>query len=267
MNSAKLQQLLDADLFIDLELTLVDDIEELIMNLHKNILYIPSEYFEKLLTGFQEQKLNKITMKVPNVNIMYDIIMGFYLQKSNKGAYPEWRCYLESIKCLDFLGLTYDLNKLYNLKVPSEGFELLLEVVGIVEYDSRLAKVIIDNLPENYDLSKLSNELIKEMITESHFGICIFGFCIAKSKKHTQNVSTIDICYANVNVEQSLKIISGSADKSIKIWDAKLGEIINTLNGHTDWVRNVCISSFFHVSIFALLCFHFCVAKMKYYNH
>ena len=34
-------------------------------------------------------------------------------------------------------------------------------------------------------------------------------------------------------------IISGSWDKSIKIWDINSHKCINTLNGHTNWVNSV----------------------------
>jgi len=39
-----------------------------------------------------------------------------------------------------------------------------------------------------------------------------------------------------------LKIVSGSRDNSIKIWDAQSGHLLNTLTGHTDWVRSVAFS-------------------------
>ncbi|MEE1097327.1 MAG: hypothetical protein U0K83_03255, partial [Bacteroidales bacterium] len=35
------------------------------------------------------------------------------------------------------------------------------------------------------------------------------------------------------------KIISGSADKTIKIWNANTGECLKTLEGHSDWVNSV----------------------------
>jgi WD40 repeat protein len=38
-------------------------------------------------------------------------------------------------------------------------------------------------------------------------------------------------------------IVSGSADKSIKIWDVETGTNIKTLNGHSNYVYCVCFSS------------------------
>jgi WD40 repeat protein/DNA replication protein DnaC len=37
-------------------------------------------------------------------------------------------------------------------------------------------------------------------------------------------------------------IVSGSSDKTIKLWDIKTGRLINTLKGHTGWVYSVAIS-------------------------
>ena len=37
------------------------------------------------------------------------------------------------------------------------------------------------------------------------------------------------------------KIVSGSSDNSIKIWDVKRGTCISTLNGHSDYVLSVAL--------------------------
>ncbi|MBO5838211.1 MAG: hypothetical protein J6R06_00850, partial [Bacteroidales bacterium] len=38
------------------------------------------------------------------------------------------------------------------------------------------------------------------------------------------------------------KIISGSYDKTIKIWDAITGQCLKTLEGHSEWVSSVAYS-------------------------
>jgi WD40 repeat protein len=40
-----------------------------------------------------------------------------------------------------------------------------------------------------------------------------------------------------------LRIVSGSRDKTVRIWDAISGTVQHTLEGHTDWVRSVAFSS------------------------
>jgi WD40 repeat protein len=38
------------------------------------------------------------------------------------------------------------------------------------------------------------------------------------------------------------QIVSGSSDKSVRVWDASTGAALQQLNGHTDWVRTVAFS-------------------------
>ena len=40
----------------------------------------------------------------------------------------------------------------------------------------------------------------------------------------------------------SSKIVFGSDDKTIKIWDVLSGQLINTLIGHNNWVYSVAFS-------------------------
>jgi hypothetical protein len=108
MNPNKLHDAINNHLFIDLILTLKDSINEITMNLHKIILYSSCSYFEKMLTNCKEKNLDRITIIVPNVFVTYDIIMSFYYQQTNFGNLPKWKHLLESIKCYDFFGLTFD---------------------------------------------------------------------------------------------------------------------------------------------------------------
>jgi len=38
------------------------------------------------------------------------------------------------------------------------------------------------------------------------------------------------------------KIVSGSNDKTIKLWEVLTGKLLNTLKGHLDYVTSVCFS-------------------------
>jgi len=38
------------------------------------------------------------------------------------------------------------------------------------------------------------------------------------------------------------QIVSGSWDDSLRVWDAKTGELLRELQGHTNWVASVAFS-------------------------
>ena len=38
------------------------------------------------------------------------------------------------------------------------------------------------------------------------------------------------------------QVVSGSADKTVRLWDAVTGASLQTLEGHSDWVRSVAFS-------------------------
>src|SRR5581483_8043367 len=229
------------------------------MNLHKVILACSSEYFDKLFSFGTEKFQHQITINVNDVDVTHDIILSFYGQNINSVDYPHWKYLLESIKCRCFFCLPNDISLLYDLIVPAEDFDLLLEIIeqgsiaslvfasvtrhslresqglrerqgevdaiasnfsrstcssGVkVEYfdfmnDGKIMRTIKKNIPMNYDLRKLSLKFVKEL-----------------------------------SKYQNLKIVSGSGDKSIKIWDADTGSLLNTLNGHTDLVESIAFSS------------------------
>ena len=39
-----------------------------------------------------------------------------------------------------------------------------------------------------------------------------------------------------------MRIVSGSSDKTVRVWDASTGAELNVLQGHTDWVHSVAFS-------------------------
>ena len=194
MNNNKLIDAYDKQLFTDLKLILTDESNTITMLIHKIILFANCTYFEKMLTGYKEAEQNEIVIHVPNAYVAYDIIISFYGKEANYGNLPKWKHILETIICSDFLGIDCDSKLLENIIVPEEDFDLLLRVIQIVGYDEDTIKIINNNMPNNYDLSEFPDELIEHMINYSY----------------------------------SYNIASGSSDNSIKIWNPKNGELINT---------------------------------------
>ena len=152
--------------FVDSLLTLTDKNNKITIATHKIILYNSCIYFKKMLTNFKEKDSNSITIQVPNVNISYDIIISFYHEKKiiNSTNYPIWKYQLESYKCYDFFGLDFlDTKIFFDLEIPDEGFELLLDVIELIGFNKETIKLLNKNIPDDYDLTKFPKELLNEM--------------------------------------------------------------------------------------------------------
>lgn len=254
MNFEDLYSLVKNNLYVDLILILKDDQNEteIVINLHKNILFSNCIYFKKLLTSCKEKILNKIYIKVPNVYVAHDIIMSFYKHDVNKGNLPKWKHVLESIKCYDYFGLEFNIRQLlHNLDIPEEGFELLLEVINLIEIEEDfLCYLVHKNLPKKYDLSNLSKKLINKIITieRSYRLICsdydkivmfnIFtGIPIMALTGHIDQINYICLSYDGVH------IASVGSDHKIKIWNTGKGHLVKTINyGSVQNINKICFS-------------------------
>lgn len=179
-----LEKSLFTDIPTDLELTLIDDETKIEINVHKIILYMACDYFKKLLTGFKEKDLNKITINVPNSHVMNDIIMGFYKLTSNVGNLPDWQHEIEYMICCDFLGIKFNFDRLNKLVVPMEGiypliilnnitgyhneiYNLLKKIVPVSVFGTINPENIINYMPKDYDLTKINKGLINKIINHS----------------------------------------------------------------------------------------------------
>lgn len=246
MNYHKLLQYQQQNVYTDLALTLSDKFTQIIINVHKIILSLASIYFEKLLTLLTEKDHDNITITVPNAQVAYDIIMSFYGQEINNS---DCKYILEFYQCCDFFGLKINTDKLANIEVPAENFELLLDTIEMIGYNDKTIEIINKNLPDEYDLSKFPNELIKEMINTTsidmiiaseHKSIKILDSVTGKLV-NTLNGNTDAIYDINVSNDNT-RIISGGFDQSIKIWDIQSGVLINTLNEHDGSIFTICYS-------------------------
>jgi len=232
--------------FTDIELVLMDQSQSISICAHKNILAFSSKYFYSCLTFNDTNNKEKLVVHVEDAVIAYDIVLSFYNQKINfvldksqlinfpnwkymsqeymskknlNWAYdeefnnfPDWKYLLETIKCRNFFCLDNNIKLLYDIKIPSEGFKLLLEIMDLFDYtnDVKLMRTIKINIPADYDLNNFSKEFVDEFLT---------------IRNH--------------------KIIS-SGNKNIKIWDADSGQLINELkhggSGHC-WITEIAVSS------------------------
>ncbi|AKI79887.1 putative BTB/POZ domain and WD-repeat protein [Acanthamoeba polyphaga mimivirus] len=234
MNNLKV--LFEENLFSDLRLIIEDSNESIILNVHRNILYLSCDFFKKLLTGpFSETKDKSIKITVHNAKITSCVIKKFYDIEEKLLEYPDWMYYLETYRCYDYFGIEIPIDELLDLVVPSEGFELLLQTVDLLDYCDELGHFIIRNLPLDYDINDLSKDLIIDLQRLSN------KYKIVCSKDHTikffdnkvyKPIKTINhseiitsLCYDNNNK----RIIYGDLNGTIYIHDFFLNKNIFTL--------------------------------------
>lgn len=198
------------DLVIDLE----DGINKLGFGTNRNIMSKSCQYFEKLLLW---NKSNRINILVPNAYVMRDIIMSFHNDYRQADEYSEWEYVLIAHQCYDFIGLKYD--KLYQIRIPIKKFDKLLDYIDTIGYDNKTIKLLLQNLPLDYDISQFPPELINEMyklvteykiITINEVGIPMFYNPKIKDSNNILNCSKGPVSGHKVN-----KIIYGSIKKYI----------------------------------------------------
>ena len=122
-----------------------------------------------------------------------DLIASFYSQKiTNSNDYPESFHRLEIIRCRDFLNLDSNVDALSGIKVPEEGFDLLIDVVGLIGYTEPTARILLDNLPQTYPLETIPKNLLELMYKQSKY----FQLIIEFSNK---------VCICSTNDEKKLE--------------------------------------------------------------
>jgi WD40 repeat protein len=255
MDLNKLQQDLVNKEFTDAELIIVDPNEKINISIHKIVLASSSDYFRKLFTFGDGKNKSTYEIIVDDAKVSHDIIYSFYGIKINSPNYPEWKYILKIFICRNFFCLANDVYLLYNLIVPADGFDLMLETMGLFDYinDLKLMKTIKNNFPDDYDLNKLSIDFIKKII-DTHNCIIVSGddnCCIkiwdAETGKllrtlngHTNIINSVALSTDNI------KIVSGSDDRSIKIWDIESGDLLSTLfdpsTTNNGWIHSVAFS-------------------------
>ncbi|AZL89858.1 BTB/POZ domain-containing protein [Megavirus baoshan] len=144
----------------DIEIFLIDDKNKKCLKYHKVILYNGSPFFQKMFTAsFKEKDQTQITLKVFDVDVFIDILKSFY--GIEIAVQTSWKYQLTNYICRQYLLLDCKLPE--TLKVPENEFEEFLEITQSLEYTDEVVNLIKENLPLDFDLDKLSIELIKEI--------------------------------------------------------------------------------------------------------
>jgi hypothetical protein len=216
--------------YTDIEIILIDPTKNaLSIHAHKCILGCTTDYFDSLFNLGKEKYQSVIEIKVDDICAARDLIMlFFYGQEINPLFFNDTKYLLQLFKCRRFFGLSnrslvpardvklnvdvefdVDVELLYNIDVLPEDFNLFMQVIDEFDFinDKHLIKTIKKNIPLNYDLNNFTPEFINEIVMHNDYLI------VANDKNNT-----------------------------IKIWDLQTGKILNTLNGHDNWINSVAFS-------------------------
>ncbi|MDE0022359.1 MAG: hypothetical protein OXT69_13405, partial [Candidatus Poribacteria bacterium] len=74
----------------------------------------------------------------------------------------------------------------------------------------------------------------------------LFGLTLVVENSQAQPIRTLGertlIVYSLAYSPDGSRLASGGVDGTVRIWNAETGDLIRTLEGHTDWVRSVAWS-------------------------
>jgi hypothetical protein len=145
----------------------------------KHLVNLCNYFRSMLLSEFSESRSNTITVKVPNAmiwsKIMIDIIyekyydsvpVWRYLSENVKfnDSVPVWRYLLENFKFNDYFDIDYNRDSIKRLIIPPSYFDELIEMVPIFGSDKNFYKLLAKNFPKDFDLSKLSEEIMLKIL-------------------------------------------------------------------------------------------------------
>ncbi|AGC02351.1 BTB/POZ domain-containing protein [Acanthamoeba polyphaga moumouvirus] len=152
-----LKELYFSKKFSDLTLILIDAEKKIQLNVHKCVLYSFNEYFKTMLNNkFIESDKLIININVFNVQaakIVIESIYGFNIPTN-----INWKLLLYIHQCCDY----FLINKKFpEVIVPKNEFTDLLNMINIIGETSYLLDCIMINMPATFDLSNLSNDLLK----------------------------------------------------------------------------------------------------------
>lgn len=161
----------NSDILSDITITLSDNLKTVSLKLHRIVLFANCEFFKGMFSGFNESIQHENIIKVPNVDISCDIIKQMYgidFNETNK----DWKYTLLYYKCCDYFMLESNFPE--NINVSRCEFDELLDLIDEIGYNEKTIKILAQNMPINYDITKLPPDLLSELLNYININSFIF---------------------------------------------------------------------------------------------
>lgn len=209
----KLHQYAQNRILTDVQIELTDDhvTNPVRLNLHKIILCVHSEYFRAMFLNdkFQDCHLVQISIHVPHVAVCCDIINSFYGVETNYQKLSQTEHILWTFICNDFFMIPNFVDCLVPIiDILPVHFDLLLTVVHILGCDDTIAQIVFNNIPDDYDVTKLSVELRSSLLKLASTPVCMgtddIDFCFVGCSHRKNNITTT-ICSFQIHFLSATK--------------------------------------------------------------
>lgn len=115
-----------------------------------------------LLTQSHETDDNYIKLVVPNSVVAREVIIELFDKARTFEITPE--NVLDVFQCKKYFGLATDISILEETSIIPEKFGQLLDLVENMELNDKIMHIIIKNLPKDYDLQKIPQKLLHDML-------------------------------------------------------------------------------------------------------
>ncbi|BCS83545.1 WD40 domain-containing protein [Cotonvirus japonicus] len=232
------------------------------------------EYFKHLLVTYNTNQKRDVVINVINSNIARDVLLKLLGEKIIKPLNLNYL--LDYYVCQNFFGINFDLDLLYNSSIDEIEFDLLLDIVNIIGCNYQIIRLLLDNLPKDYDLETLPKDLLialydvctlyniafhTENLNDSFIYVKIIDsisgkiirkhkcenlsfFNSLKTKKNTYIMCSDEVKYLHVKAISSDNklLVTVDNDFNLKVWENSTMKLLVSLSGHNDYINHLCFS-------------------------
>ncbi|MEO1528801.1 MAG: protein kinase, partial [Planctomycetota bacterium] len=178
------------------------------------------------------QSANNVDVRADIFSLGMTALFGLHGRELGAEALRQTSMLIESLEC--DTGIKAALNKAVTWNLPDR-YSTMHELVQSLRAAMRnAASTSIDSPSENENSnSNVSSEQEDQAATDSGPEV---RQSIASLEGHSDWVRSVAVSH------DGRRVVSGSDDDTVKVWDLESGRELASLEGHSDWVRSVAVS-------------------------